>query len=312
MARAATDSRRLVRLTRVGAAIGACLIAYVQPFAHAADPVFDPGFSYVDVNHDQMFDEDDGDVALVAGEVADGRFDTRRTEGGYKKVVRDASLVILTTPAARPRRISYRTDATLVIAADLSAKHGMLLRARDAVFIGTYLDGSTTTLRARRIAIRTRGSIFSDMDVFEGVGRGSRVSIQSQQNFVLSNGVFVADRSVKVNSKRGRAGIVGCRLAACAPRGRVRVLAFGIADARAATLRAHKTIQIRGSTFVDLSDASAAIVDGSENGTIQINGERVVVDGATILAPNGPRIQGEQSLTPTLIGEGTLPCAADG
>ena len=105
MVRVATRSRRLVRLTRVGAAIGACLIAHVQPVAHAADPVFDPGFSYVDVNSDQMFDEDDGDVALVAGEVADGRFDTRRAEGGYKRVVRHAGLVILSTPAKTPKRV---------------------------------------------------------------------------------------------------------------------------------------------------------------------------------------------------------------
>ncbi len=70
------------------------------------------GVSFVDANNNGILD--DGDVELVAGELADGVFDTRRPEGGYTTRIRGAGLVVDGSPISAPN-VNFSADGNLVI-----------------------------------------------------------------------------------------------------------------------------------------------------------------------------------------------------
>src|SRR5437660_1224800 len=70
--------------------------------ASATVGVADPGFSYVDVNNDGLYNPADGDFGPVDPLILnDGRFDTSQSEGPYHAPSRPASLV-LSRPIAPP------------------------------------------------------------------------------------------------------------------------------------------------------------------------------------------------------------------
>jgi hypothetical protein len=78
------------------------------------NPVINPGFSYVDADNDQLFTAGT-DVALINGELDDGKFRTSRTEGGYTTVIPGSGLFV-GAGVSVAKDLDFRADGDLVVA----------------------------------------------------------------------------------------------------------------------------------------------------------------------------------------------------
>ncbi|MHC4471627.1 MAG: hypothetical protein ACYS99_11755 [Planctomycetota bacterium] len=262
-----------------------------------------PSFSYVDANDDQQYDAADGDIALTAGEVEDGAFDTRKTEGGYTERLKGAGLVINGAPIAAAKKVKYGADGTLVVNTDLSAPKSVTLLSR----AGTVLLDDPN-IKAKKISIKAKEHITATGDAIDGDGAKSKVALKAGGSITLDNTVVDAGKSILVKAKEGAVIARGARLKAC-EKGKVKVRADKDVDLSEANARAYGVIDVRSKTSnVNLAGSSIATVDGSAKGSIKVRGGEINVGGATLLAPRGVTLTGTEVGTPTQIGEGTLPC----
>jgi hypothetical protein len=92
--------------------------------AKVRDDAKDPGHPYVDVNNDGRF-TDGIDVPLINGEIQDGRFDTRISEGGYDAAAgSDSGHCGLVIPASTGpisvEQFDYKADGDLLVDTDLN------------------------------------------------------------------------------------------------------------------------------------------------------------------------------------------------
>src|SRR5579862_3225160 len=86
---------RAFRFAAILGLIFACAVdMWTAGPAAASTGVQDPGFSYVDVNNDGLYNPLDGDIGPVDAYIQDGTFDTARSEGTYRAPRYPASLVI--------------------------------------------------------------------------------------------------------------------------------------------------------------------------------------------------------------------------
>lgn len=106
-----------MRTSRFAAFVTAALALVLLPIGQVfAQP--DPGFSYVDVNNDGLYNPEDGDVGASMGVdidelLASGYFHTQISQGDYVAPPDPASLVVL-------RRLSNRQGVLLVAGMDLA------------------------------------------------------------------------------------------------------------------------------------------------------------------------------------------------
>ena len=148
-----------------------------------ADPK-DPGHPYVDVNNDGRF-TDGIDVPLSNGEIQDGRFDTRISEGGYDAASGcDTGNCGLVIPAsAGPisvEKFDYRADGNLRVDTDLNGT-GTQVSTLSAGG-GLIAQGATVTntdLNAGKMRLNATGGT---LDVSGATIRGGRQITLSTEN----------------------------------------------------------------------------------------------------------------------------------
>ena len=146
-----------VTLTDDATAGGAAITTAAQTFRITVNPVA-LEFSFVDANNNKIFDA--GDVKLMAGELADGFFDTRQKEGGYKSVIPGTGLVLATNRFSGGN-LTYRADGRLVVDTNLTASDDIFLWSRQS---SVQLDDPQLTA-VDRIDIWAKTDISSTDDV---------------------------------------------------------------------------------------------------------------------------------------------------
>jgi uncharacterized repeat protein (TIGR01451 family) len=143
----------------------------------------DPGFAYVDANKDGVFFAAEGDILLAAGEVADGRFDTDKEEGGYSPVIQGAGLVI--TASSGPiiaDEVDFRSDGDLKIDTNLTATDDDVeLTSRS----GSVLLDDPTITAPDEIEIKAALDILSTDDVIVATGPKSEVELRAGRDIML-------------------------------------------------------------------------------------------------------------------------------
>ena len=177
--------------------------------------VTDPGVPFVDANNDGHYWAADGDVALESGELADGKFSTKKKEGSYKNPISGAGLVI--PPSAdildgvidgtlRLDTFNFAVDGSIIVGVDLTAvKKGIKLATRtgsieldgrvDASASAKFKSGADVILsnsavvNAKQVDIHANGSI----DI-----TGADVSGLSKLKLVAEGDIWAGDATVRV------------------------------------------------------------------------------------------------------------------
>jgi len=131
----------------------------------------DPGFSYVDVNNDGLYNPEDGDVGASMGVdvdelLASGYFNTQMSQGDYVAPADPASLVVVRR-LSNSRGVLVVAGADLTVAASVSAEDGeagfyaggdVVIGEGVKVFAGDYVNvraggnvslGEDSSLKAR-------------------------------------------------------------------------------------------------------------------------------------------------------------------
>jgi FG-GAP repeat len=180
--------------------------------------VSDPGFSYVDADNDGYLTTFGGDVALTAGEVGDGRFDTNITEGGYTTVIAGAGLVVNGVPVIA-QSITYRADGNLVVNTNLTAtaaegshnqddddderddgEHyrpgSIRLTSRD----GAVLLGESQLTASNNIRIRAEVDIISSDGLLRALGDESNIDLKAVRDVALTGTTVRAVRTVRIEA----------------------------------------------------------------------------------------------------------------
>jgi len=230
-------------------------------------------FSFVDANNNQTY-ESGTDVALVAGEVDDGYFDTRRAEGGYTSVIAGAGLVI-NGPSIGSRFVTMKADADLVINTDLEATRNVLLVSR----YGSVRFDDPTVQARKHIRVNAAQDITSTADSFLATGRTSMISLVAQRDIDMDfTFVEAPNGRSRITVQVGRdAHLEDCHLNAggrvsLVASGDVSVVGCGLESGNRTDVRAHRAL-----------DATGCVINAGA-GVSVIGRGQVITDHATIEA----------------------------
>ncbi len=201
-----------------------------------SDKPKDPGFSYVDRNNDHRFSVIDGDVGLTSGEVADGRFDTKKKEGNYTTILVGAGLVVNGPPISRRGDIEFVADGDLVINTDLAAGEEVYLKSRrgsvllddpviaagdeleiianlDIVSMDDMMSAEEIELAAGR-DIRLLGTrVTAEEEVEIEAGRDIAI-LDSATNPAIVMATDARDGEVEIEAEKGNVDISGAQISA--------------------------------------------------------------------------------------------------
>lgn len=149
-----------------------------------ATPVTDPGFAFVDVNGDGLYDTGSGDIALpnFAALAATGTFDTQVSQAGYTAPCRRASLIIpASTPVTVSQALTLRAGRQLVIHSNITAE-SLNLAARSTV----NLTGATIQY-AQAMTVQTYRDVLLDGTIIGGSNAGSTFNVVAWGNVTNAN-----------------------------------------------------------------------------------------------------------------------------
>lgn len=152
----------------------------------------DPGFSYVDANNDKLFNPADGDVALDAGQLDDGVFDTDS--------VLDGAGLVINGPAISTLNINYSADLDLTVNTDLTARQRrgtLLLTSR---FDDVLFDDPTVTTSGNLIINAPAGDVLSTDDALRAIGPSSKVDIDAGGLIYLGGTAVEGGRDIEMDA----------------------------------------------------------------------------------------------------------------
>jgi hypothetical protein len=229
-------------------------------------------FSFVDANNDGAFDTNDGDV-MLAGELGDGRFDTRKAEGVYDPAIPGAGLVISGTAITVNNDLKYTAEGNLVVNTDLTAGDDIELTSRN----GSVLLDDPTITAADDIEIEAALDIVSTDDVIVATGSRSEIELEAGQDILLFGTSVTAVREVELEAGRNidvgdSAQNQGSITASDPSRGEVELEADGMIIVSDADISAGEDVDIKAN--MDIFTQNATITAGedvdirSRNGSI--------------------------------------------
>ena len=227
--------------------------------------------SYVDANNNQLF-EPGFDVALVAGELADGEFSTTEAEGGYATVIPGAGLFV-GVGVSVAKDLEFQAEGDLVVSPgltlnagkDLELKAGLDINVSGATLLagreieleaGGNIDVAGATLSAGRdVELKARGEVDGDNLTFIDAGRD--VEVKAKQDVFVDGASITAGRDVEIKA-RGEISMVIATITAGKD---IELKAKLDIDADEATMIARRNIELK-SKEGDVSVSSSSLNAG--------------------------------------------------
>ncbi len=261
-----------------------------QTFTITVDPVA-TGISFVDANNNQVFDS--GDVALVDGEVEDGVFDTRRTEGGYTTVIAGAGLVI-DGAAVSAARVDFVADGDVVINTDLTSTgppasnghghgHGHWFwhwfhrgHGNSSVDVDLRSREGSVSLNANivsegSIEIRAALDIDASGNSLEANGRKSEIELKAGGAIDVSGSVLVANKEIELSAR----GDINADSASFDAGREIELQSYrGDVSADNALLQAEREIELKASKGTVAARGSLLTASG-DRGEVELDGQVV-------------------------------------
>ncbi|MEW4488342.1 right-handed parallel beta-helix repeat-containing protein [Thalassoglobus sp. JC818] len=224
--------------------------------------------SFVDANNDGVFNE--GDV-LLGEELADGIFDTRRTEGNYTEVIHGAGVVIQSTIDAS--FIQIKADGDIIVESNLIADNDITLKSKHGSII---VDDSAVDSIDGSVNLRAK----EDIAVFDGIiFAGESVKLKAKRDVYLLADVIGQD--IKVDAK---GWVVGFDSVFDAYNGDLKISGTEGVELSGAELFAFDNIKVKSKGPVIAEDSFWSAIETPESSVKVAAKSDVVLDGSWVEA----------------------------
>ena len=241
---------------------------------------------FVDSNNDGVFNG--SDVALVNGELSDGIFSTKKSEGAYTSVVSGAGLVIPAgAGSVSASKINLLADGNILVGETLvSTSSHVTLKSLsgnvDVTNTGQLISGRNVLVTAKRDA-RLNGLVVA---ISNSKGQ---IRVKANRDIYLTSGTAVASRKVDAQAAKDLFATSATVIAGGA-NAQVRLIAKnGILNATSADIRAQKKIQIesRKGSVVTTNATIGITSSGTNSSSIRVKAKTSLISsGANYYALN--------------------------
>jgi hypothetical protein len=239
--------------------------------AKVRDDAKDPGHPYVDVNNDGRF-TDGIDVPLINGEIQDGRFDTRISEGGYDAAVGcDSGNCGLVIPASTGpisvEQFDYKADGDLLVDTDLNGTgaqvSSLLSRSGTIDVSNSTVNGVSGLTLSAGGGLTAQGAMVTNTDLNAGMMR-----LNATGGTLDVSGATIRGGRQTTLSTENDSGVM------------LNILAVGV-KIEITTSSSNPFVQLRSSGDIDISNAMMTDSDGAS--TITLDADKDIVCTGSML-----------------------------